>query len=314
MVQTAVAKGFYLDGKVETSEEIVPFEEYKQTLIYRELNHPNGIDHMLTCAIFGLQSSSGMPPMVLSLYRGLQHGAFKREEVNRLELLTPHISRALAVMSKLRDAELRIAASHAALDRLNSGVILFGGDGLVKFANKTARHALENEDGLLLQHRMGGSSIGMLMAEDAGVHAKLARAIQNALNPDPLNTEHFACAVTIPRPTGRQPYVLNFSSLSAGSEFGSGPDAPRAIAFLADNAEPIRLDARLMRQTYGLTQAETRCAELIAEGLTLEEVADQLQIARTTAKTQLQSVYEKTRTNNRAKLMKLIMSLSSAAN
>ncbi len=164
-----------------------------------------------------------------------------------------------------------------------------------------------------LRHRFGASSLGELMAADHRSQAALANAIRSAISPDILGAVHFSRAVSVPRPSGRQDYTLNFSSLASENEFGSGPGAPRAIAFITDNAEPIRLDGELLRKTYGLTPAEVRLTELMAESLTIEEAAERLGVSRHTAKTQLQSIYMKTNANNRAKLMRLIMSLSQVA-
>jgi DNA-binding CsgD family transcriptional regulator len=65
-----------------------------------------------------------------------------------------------------------------------------------------------------------------------------------------------------------------------------------------------------MRQTYGLTPAEIRVAEMLAECLTVDETAERLGISRSTVKAHQQNIYEKTNTNSRAKLMKLLMSLA----
>lgn len=310
--QRGIQQGMFVEGNVATGEQIIPFEEYRESRIYKELNHPNGIDHMIQSAVFDPTSKLGIPATVLSFYRGIDVGPFGRDSVEKLKILLPHVSRSLAVMSKLRDAELRITASHSALDRLTNGVLLIGQCGQVLFANRAAKRVLEDDDGLTLQHYINGKpDLGRLIASDQQAQTSLRAAIQSAVDPDLLHTEHFSRAVVIPRSSGRQDYTLNFSTLAPENEFGSGDNAPRAIAFITDSADPIRLDAELLKHTYNLTPAEIRVTALIAEGHTVDEVAEKLDLSRSTVKTQLQSVYEKTNTNNRAKLMKLIMSLSS---
>ena len=74
---------------------------------------------------------------------------------------------------------------------------------------------------------------------------------------------------------------------------------------------PIRLNVDLLKTAYGLTTAEIRTAELVAKGCGLEEVATQLDVSINTVKTQLKHIYDKTGTNNRARLVKLLMTLAS---
>lgn len=72
-------------------------------------------------------------PLVITtscaVYRGRGDPRFGEREKNKLSLLVPHFSRALGVMLRLRDAEFRVAASLAALDRIASGILLFAAGG-----------------------------------------------------------------------------------------------------------------------------------------------------------------------------------------
>lgn len=303
-------RGLLVEGNIVVGDELVSFEELSGTEIYRDFFSRHDIAHLMSSIVSGLSSPQTTPYVAYTTVRGVQGGRFTPSERDRLAILNPHLSRSLGVMSRLRDAELKAAASLTALDRLSTGVLLFDARGLVAFANRAARNILEEEDGLRLKHRFGASSPGEIVAGKTSAQDGLARAISNAVSPDLLHAAHFSHAVAVSRPSGRQDYLLNFSSLAASNEFGSGSDAPRAIAFITDSAEPVRVDGELLKKTYGLTPAEIRLAELLTECQTIEETAERLEISRHTAKTQLQSIYLKTNTNNRAKLIRLLVSLS----
>ncbi len=298
------------EGSIINCDEIVPFNELQQSEFYQDFLSKHDVAHSLSCIVFGMDSPQSMPTVACSLFRDIAKGAYTTSECGRLSILVPHLSRALGVMTRLGNLELKAAASLAALDRLNAGALLLRADGVVGFANRAARRILEDEDGLKLRHLAGNSALGQVIAEDGKTQGTLSAAISSAVSPDVLHTAHFSRAVIAPRPSGRQPYTLNFSSLAAHNEFGTSIDAPRAIAFITDSAEPIRLDAELMKKTYGLTTAETRVAEALAECLTVDETADRLSLSRSTVKAHQESIYEKTSTNSRAKLMRLLMSLS----
>lgn len=307
----AMERNLLYEGNVILSdEEVVSFDELSRTEFYQDFLFKQDTVHIMSGILFGLNSSGQLPMITMTFHRGLKDGAFTSYERDRLKLLVPHLSRALGVMVRLRDADLRIVSSLSALDRLSSGVLLFGPQRQLVYANRAARRILEEEDGLRLSHLANVSGLGEVVAEDDEVHEALSTAVMGAVSPDILHTEHYSRAVLVPRPSGRQEYMLNFSSLASHNEFGAGSDAPRAIVFITDSAAPIELDVELMKKTYGLTPAEIRVAESMAECLTVEEAAEQLGVSRATVKSQLQSIYQKTNTNNRAKLMRLIMSLA----
>jgi DNA-binding CsgD family transcriptional regulator len=64
-----------------------------------------------------------------------------------------------------------------------------------------------------------------------------------------------------------------------------------------------------MRRAFGLTAAEARAAGLIAQGLSPEQAAQQLNIAVETARSQLKAVFSKTGTHRQSELAALLARL-----
>lgn len=307
--QRALERGLMATGNVLRDQELVTEEEFLASTVYREFMAPINVGRVVGGIVFGTEDS-GNPSVVCACHRPFD-SPFAPQDASKLGLILPHLSRALGVMFRLRDAEFKVASSLAALERLPSGMLLFGRDGDVVFANCAAQSMLDQEDGLRLRSRSGMRDSADLLAEGANLQNLLDEAIREAVTPDIFSTRHFSRAVAVPRPSGKSPFALNFSSLPAQNEFGVGSDSPRAIAFLSDSATPVRLNVDLLKSTYGLTAAEIRTAELVAEGCGLEEVAAQLDVSVNTVKTQLRHIYDKTGTNNRAKLVKLLLALAS---
>ena len=309
---SAVKNGKFLEGHIAFGEELVPQEEFLVSDVYKEYLSKYDIAHLLTSIIFGTDSGGSLPT-VCAFFHGLQDRRFTEDHRQRLSLVLPHLSRALGVMQRLRDADLKVAASRAALDKLNHGVLLIGGEGEVVFANRTAVRILSEEDGLRLRRRNGARILDMLLAADGKAQQAILTALRKSVTPDLLATPHFSRSVAVPRPSGRPPYALHFSSLPPDNEFGTGSDTPRAIAFLTDAAQPVRVDADWLRSTYGLTAAEVRTAIILAEGETLEVISRRMHVSVNTLKTQLNNIYDKTGTHNRARLVRLLLSLSQAS-
>ena len=263
----AMEMGRFVEGKVWRSDEILPDSAIVSTEVYREFMLPHKIHHLLSGIVFG-PSSTGMLPAACSLFRGVDESRFDADDSERLNLLLPHISRALGVAQRLRDADLKVAASLAALDKLQAGVLLIGRNRAVSFANRAARRLLAEEDGLALRHHAGRASTGELIMDDRRAADATRAAIIGAIDPDILATEHFCRFVSVPRPSGRAPYTLNFSSLPEHNEFSAGHEVPRVIVFITDSTAPVAVDGALLQHTYGLTPAEIRVAVAMAEGLT----------------------------------------------
>lgn len=306
--QNIVMKGLDVTGNVIRDQEMVDEELFLSSTIYQEYLSTINIGRLLTGVIFSSADNSGIP-IAVSCHRPFEN-PFTQEDKDKLGLLMPHLSRALGVMFKLRDAEFKVATSLAALDRLPNGVILFDSEGAVMFHNGPCGRMLILEDGLRLRKRPGLKASFDLLAETRLDQEALDEAIHEAISPDILTTAHFSRALAIHKPSGKNPYTLNFSSLSQKNEFGVGGESPRAIAFLNDNANPVKLNVDLLKATYALTTAEIRIAELLVEGLMNGEIAERLDLSINTIKTQIRQIHEKTNASNRTKLVRLLLSLA----
>ena len=166
--------------------------------------------------------------------------------------------------------------------------------------------------GLKLKASFGAQSQAELLADATpDPQRALVRAIRDAMDEDILATAHFSRALPVPRHSGRAPYMVQFSKLPARNEYGNGSSAPRAIVFINDPAEPLQVNRQMLRETYGLTPAEVRATEVIVDGGTVQEVASVLGVSENTVRTQLKQIYAKTGVDSRARLVKLVCSLSS---
>lgn len=305
-VQRCQAAGLGFEGNVVCGHEYISDEEFHSSVIYRECLSFHDIAQVLTGIIFDMESPL-MVATVCAVYRGRNDARFGEREKYRFNLLIPHLSRALGVMMRLRDADFRVAASRAALDRINSGVILFATGGGVTFVNAAARRIIEKGDGLKLVQK---DATPWLQAHHAETSQKLNAALAAALDRNRIDVPHFSRCVVVPRHSQMLPYSVQFSALSATNEFGIGAATPQAIAFVSDCAAPARTDAALLRQTFGLTPAEARAALALCEGGGIEETAVELGISANTLKTQMNGIYQKTGVDNRARLVKLVLALA----
>lgn len=309
--QTGVRRKLIHQGKCLLGTDLVPIPELETTSMFREFLDPNDIPHLMTAVIFDGRTE-GTLPVVLSNFRGLCEGAFEEADRRKLQLLLPHLSRAMGIMFHLREADNRAASTLAALDRLPIAVLLIGGDGRIVFANRIAIRILQEQDGLHLHQQVGVRGL-RLVADNKSVQCRIDHSIRQCLGQETIGISHFGTDLTVPRPSGRPAFALRFSALPESSEFGQGIANPRAVVFLSDSGEPTIASPDVLGTLLGLTPAEARLANALASGDNLATTAARLNISVNTAKTQLQSIYGKVGVDNRTKLVRLILALAGQA-
>jgi DNA-binding CsgD family transcriptional regulator len=285
--QAAARKNLFRPGAAFIGTDLVPQERFAASRIYRELLQYVGIGHMCTGVVF--YGSSDVTPTTCGVYRPLDDPPFTGETRAAMTALLPHLSRSLGVMFRLRDAQFNLAATLGALDRVASGVALFDEKGAIRHLNREAERILRLNDGL-----------NRRILEDAA---------RPALAADPMNTPHFSASQHVARPSGRPPFVLQFSPLPPANDFSRETNAVRAIGFITDPEAQARLDVALLQQLYSVTPAEARLAERLCAGDTLAAAAVRCGIAEATAKTQLARLFDRTNTGRQADLLRLLLSL-----
>lgn len=80
----------------------------------------------------------------------------------------------------------------------------------------------------------------------------------------------------------------------------------KPVLILVDAERSTGRSAHLFRQLFALTNAEIRLATRMADGHSLDEIAGDLAIGIETARSQLRSVFAKTRTRRQAELVALL--------
>lgn len=307
---TAIQQNRLQEGSIFTGSDVVPTEELIRTIWYQEFLSAIRIGQLLTNIVYGLDSSMHHPT-ALSYFRDLSDAPFNDQDKWKSSLLLPHIACALGIAARLRNAEYQLATSLIALDRLRQGTLLIGENKEILFSNKAALRILNLDDGLKLQPFNHREAKSYLIARQRRIQEYLDDAIREVVRPNLLSAQHFSKTVVVPRPSGRAPFTINFSPLPAEHSFVlDSCDTPRAIAFLSDSSEPIRINHMVLEDAFGLTKAEIRTSELILGGRCLEDISGECGLSVNTLKTHLNRIYSKTNTTTRAGLVKLLITLS----
>jgi DNA-binding CsgD family transcriptional regulator len=308
--QRAQAIGFRQTGAVLRDQELLPVEALQQTAFYEGFLKRLGVGRLATGLVFGVDEAGQQSamPVLCSCNREIPR-PYEEEDLFRLRLVMPHLSRALGVLFRLRQADFQQACSLSALDLLPQATMLFDGAGNLFHMNPAAARHIACNDGFSLSGSEGYPGKSVLCCADPGSQQVWRAALDTSLRPDALHTTHFAAAIMVRRPSGLPAYAVRMATLPPRNEFARGHAQAMAIAFIDDGAEAMRFDPDLLRARYDLTTAEARVAEAAAHGMAVKELAHMLGVTANTVKTHLNRVYAKTGVVNRAQLLKLMMAL-----
>jgi DNA-binding CsgD family transcriptional regulator len=79
------------------------------------------------------------------------------------------------------------------------------------------------------------------------------------------------------------------------------------IVTLLDLTQHVMVDQDLLRRAYELTASEARVCSLLANGESVDDVSERLQISPNTARTHIKRIFSKTGATRQAGLVKLIL-------
>lgn len=109
--------------------------------------------------------------------------------------------------------------------------------------------------------------------------------------------------------SGAMPLPLGDGSLPLIMQSLPSPDRQSAFLFIRDARQSAGFFTKILPELFGLTAAEVRIVNVLAEGSDLQSVADDLRLSRNTVRNHLQAIYGKTGTSNRVELLTQLLGL-----
>jgi DNA-binding CsgD family transcriptional regulator len=286
-------------GDFAPTERWMPEADFVRTEFYNDYQRPNGWLHGFALPL--MRDPGGRVAMVIGL-RSKQRGIFGAETKQTLLQMLPHLQRALRIHDQLEIASLEQAASARVIDGVSVGVILVDERGRVVRTNSIADSIMAAEDGL--QSRPSGLE---------GATTEQTAVLQYAIGDAAVTTQGRGTGaggrLTLARPSGLHPYVVEVSPLDREAPLWGTPRAVAAI-LVSDGSPGALPSAGDLQRLYELTPAEAELVLHLARGLSLEQTAEQRGVAVNTVRSQLKRVFAKTNTNRQADLIRLVLGVS----
>ena len=229
-------------------------------------------------------------------------GDWSSARLDLIRRLLPHIRQYVNVRQALAGAGALGASLTELLNTTGSGVIQLNPHGRILEVNDRAWDLLRAGDGLLDER-------GFLFARRSADNAKLQELLARAL--PPFGTQGVSGSIVVKRSLTLLPLVLHVHPVDRrGMESHPGPVA--ALVLVVDPARRTRIEPAMAGRILGLTGMESRVAVMLAEGLSVREIARALGRKESTVRLHVKHIFAKHDLSRQAELVRLVLSLTGA--
>lgn len=231
----------------------------------------------------------------IAFLRAVGRPSFSDDDLLQARRIVPHIVRAMSLSLREQRNLEALASSEVALQALETGIVLFDAKGSVVFTNNAAQALDARRDGLHLgtdglQATANSDTLNLRAAWSRLVASDTAQSVRVA-----SDAERPGFSVTLCRLPAAAPAVTAHRA--------------RHVAFVRRlNGGGAPNTAQLV-QLFGLTVAEARLLQRLAEGRTLEQAARDNGVRASTVRSQLLSVLAKTGCARQVDLLALVARL-----
>lgn len=290
-VWTQAALGPNKRNRAWNAGDLVSARDLESSIFYNEWIRRMG-DNTYHCIGAVMETDHGMG--IIGLHRGLAQGDFTDANLKRLDRSVLHLRRAITIRSALVERQREVAGWEQIFARSAVPALIVDRLGRLRRANASAEAMLWGG------RRLAARGHSVLPADDRQASAfrdLLARAT------DPAQPE--ACQGAF----GQSPqglWIAEFLPLVSGHLAGC---AMITITDRGAGSGRGNLAAHL-RSLYALTRAEGEVAAALADGLSIDEIADARGSSPNTVRAQVKQVLAKTGTRRQSEVVALVLRLS----
>ncbi len=275
--------------------ELVPQRVVLASEFYHDWGARFGVCHVVG-AVMPLDERATIT-LGLALERPDAAGAFTEADRQRLNLVLPHLQRAVQLRQRLAHLEAQAQVGFAALDALPLGVVVAAADGALVFANTAAEALARRDEGLRLGGRL--SVLGAMQPLEAqrlrGLIDAVTRGGAGGMLRITRRTQPPLAVLVAPLPTR-----LRLTTAMAPA---------LALVLITDPADGPVLAAPALQQLFDLTAAEADVALALAAGRQAEDIAAARGVSLPTVRTQIRQILEKTGARHLRDLSRLLAGL-----
>lgn len=273
----------------------VPREVYENIRYYQEWMKPQYLIDIMQLLTLRQADRIG----AVNLGRHERWGFITDDEIALGSLLQPHLQRAVTISNLLEVQSLRANNLRSTIGNLSTGVMLLAEDGTILESNRAAER-------MIAQCPITRVVEGRLTSHDRQYAAMLRQALRAASRGEAGSMNDAGT------PGGDRVLSSYILPLGGGDLRPNIREAAVGAMFITSaERQATQLPmAEVLGLIHGLTAAETRVAEALADGKTSLEAAKMLGISEATIRTHLKRIFVKTGTTRQAELISLMHRLA----
>jgi DNA-binding CsgD family transcriptional regulator/PAS domain-containing protein len=280
---------------VFTVDDVMTASEWEHCAYFKMFCGPQGVYHVMGADI----STPDGGKLRFRITRPKSAPGFNANERALCAMFLPHLRRALHMHNLLDRSESLSERYSQAIGRLSVATLVLDESGSVLRVNPVAQEILASADGLKL---VGGR----LEATYPSDNRELQRLIRHAFSDQARASVTSAEAMSVTRPSGLVNLGLVVESIPS-LEWADEKGKPAALVYIRDAASKSLASEVVTKQLFNLTKSETALAMELANGLSLEEAAEVLNIRRNTARAHLRSIFSKTGVRRQTELVRILL-------
>jgi DNA-binding CsgD family transcriptional regulator len=224
---------------------------------------------------------------------------FTELDRQRLSSIIPLMKKSLTIYSRMEIRGISQEIYQELLASMDIASFILGANFEVMAKNYLAEQVVKNKDGLFTDHKK-------LRCINPVDQQKLTEVCQNILN---LRSRDDSAFLLENFELGRARPGANWSALIRpvnSQDFMGAENNPELLLLIRDSSRRQIPTPTLLIDVFGVTPAEARLTLQLIDGLSLTAAAEALGISRNTARTQLSSVFRKTKLHSQTQLVKLV--------
>lgn len=285
------------------SEEVVARHPF-----YQDFLIPHDRRYMSACKLVDAPEAT----VLLAILSSRAQGPLPAPTVAFLERLLPHFRRACRIGLQNFVYSTQALVGHMLVNKLRQPVILMSTAGEVMHTNDAARELLRStplvrvEDGKL---RLPGRHLEDLRKGCEALEQALKVAAAGSEEPLPPGAGGQFSSMRISEREGGDSVYAFYTVLSPQGAMGTFGLRPVVMLMFYHPQSAPAIDPGLLYAVFGLSPAESRIAAMLAEGLSLKQIAQVNGTQHETVRKQLKAIYQKTSTNRQPELIRLLLHL-----
>jgi DNA-binding CsgD family transcriptional regulator len=283
------------EGRPVTISEYLPQDEFQASDFNQLFLKPTGVHFILGADV----RTDGNMLARFRISRKESEVDFGVEERALCTLLLPHLRQSVEIFARLSRIASERTLYAGTLNQMAVGTIILDGHGKILDRDRIADVLLKQADGV-------ASVSGMLRLNDRNASARLHETIRKIVESEKKGERSLVEAIRVERPSGKRDFGLIVKP-APQPRYLDEQKIPAIVVFISDPDRHTAMAPAALAKLFGLTPAEAAFAVLLGDGLTLDEAAHELSIARNTARAHLRSIFAKTGVSRQTMLVRLIV-------